>query len=96
MANLAVVASSGDNVATAISDLTAGTTVLLTIGGKNCCLLLLQDIPFGHKLALCDITKGQQVIKYGESIGIASRDIPQGAYVHVHNVDSQRGRGDLE
>lgn len=96
MAHLAVIASQRDTVATAISDLAAGTVVSLVIGGKNINILLTQNIPFGHKLALFDISKGQQVIKYGESIGIATQDIPQGSYVHIHNLDSQRGRGDLE
>ena len=54
------------------------------------------DIPFGHKFALRDIAQGELIIKYGEEIGVASRDIAQGTYVHVHNLDSMRGRGDLE
>jgi altronate dehydratase small subunit len=52
------------------------------------------DIPYGHKIALYDIPKGEQVIKYGLSIGTASQDIQPGDYVHVHNVESNRGRGD--
>ena len=57
---------------------------------------LLSDVPYGHKIALCDIKKGEEIIKYGEAIGAASRDIAAGDYVHIHNMDSQRGRGDLE
>jgi len=52
------------------------------------------DIPYGHKVALYDIPKGEQVIKYGLSIGTASQDIQPGDYVHIHNVESNRGRGD--
>jgi altronate dehydratase small subunit len=96
MAQRVIIASKEDNVATALSDLTAGTDISLQLEDKNICILLAQDIPFGHKLALSTIRKGEQVIKYGESIGIATRDIPQGSFVHIHNVDSQRGRGDLE
>ena len=53
------------------------------------------DIPYGHKIALRDITKGETVIKYGLSIGSTTEDIKAGAHVHIHNVESNRGRGDL-
>lgn len=54
------------------------------------------DVPYGHKIAVCGIKKGEQITKYGEEIGIATKDIARGEYVHVHNLDSMRGRGDLE
>ena len=38
----------------------------------------------------------EQIIKYGEEIGVATHEIKRGEYVHVHNLDSMRGRGDLE
>ena len=56
---------------------------------------VIGDVPYGHKIAVKDITKGEQIIKYGEEIGIATADIKRGEYVHVHNLDSMRGRGDL-
>ena len=46
-----------------------------------------QAIAFGHKIAIDDIKKGDDVIKYGESIGIAKEDISQGEWVHTHNVE---------
>lgn len=46
------------------------------------------DIPAGHKIALCDIKKGEQIIKYGFSIGKAKQDIKKGEHVHTHNVRS--------
>ena len=55
-----------------------------------------QDVPFGFKIALTDISKGEQIHKYGESIGIASAHIKLGDMVHVHNLDGSKGRGDLE
>lgn len=45
-------------------------------------------IPAGHKFALRDIKQGDYVIKYGEIIGKATQDIPQGEWVHTHNVKS--------
>lgn len=53
------------------------------------------DVPYGHKIALRDIAKGEPIMKYGESIGAASHDIKKGDYVHIHNMDAMRGRGDL-
>jgi altronate hydrolase len=46
----------------------------------------LEAIPAGHKLALRDIPKGENVLKYGMPIGRASADIPRGAWVHTHNL----------
>ena len=46
-----------------------------------------EEIPLGHKIALCTIAAGDMVIKYGVPIGRASRDIPQGSHVHTQNVE---------
>lgn len=46
------------------------------------------DIPFGHKIALCDIKKGENIIKYGNPIGHASADIKKGEWVHSHNLET--------
>jgi altronate dehydratase len=80
-----------DNVAVALTDLAA----LSEVSVAGSCLLLRGDVPFGHKAALVDIRLGRPVIKYGEQIGIATRDIAAGEHVHIHNVESTRGRGDL-
>lgn len=54
---------------------------------------LTEDIPQGHKFALYDIPKDTAVIKYGNSIGIACADIPEGSWIHTHNMKT--GLGDL-
>ena len=54
-----------------------------------------EAIASGHKIALTRIAAGEAVLKYGNPIGIASQDIEIGAHVHMHNVASTRGRGDL-
>ncbi len=41
------------------------------------------------------VAVGEEVRKYGEVIGLANAPISPGDHVHVHNVESQRGRGDL-
>ena len=52
------------------------------------------NVPFGHKIAYKEIKKGEKIIKYGECIGGALCDIKKGEYVHVHNLEALRGRGD--
>lgn len=64
--------------------------------GNSFTMTIFADIPYGHKVALGDIRVGEDIIKYGESLGEATKDITKGDYVHVHNLDSKRGRGDKE
>jgi altronate hydrolase len=40
----------------------------------------------GHKVALRDIAKGENIIKYGYPIGHALEDIKEGEHVHTHNI----------
>jgi altronate dehydratase small subunit len=84
-----------DNVATSLADLEPGMEVRVRWGKEVTRLKSLEKIPFGFKLALIDLSKGSKVIKYGETIGVASRDIKTGQMVHVHNIEGARGRGDL-
>ncbi len=67
-----------DNVAVAAEALAKGASV----NGMS----VLDDIPAGHKIALCDIAEGSPVIKYGYRIGIADKDIKKGGWVHTHNI----------
>ena len=87
-----------DNVATIFANgVTDGTMVEVhDPSGQVETIEAIGDIPYGHKIALMAISKGDIIVKYGEEIGMASRDIQKGEYVHVHNLDSMRGRGDLE
>ena len=81
---LALKVSDDDNVATIFAEgITDGTEV--EIRDKK---------GTGHKIAVTTIKKGELIKKYGEEIGIATADIKKGEYVHVHNLDSMRGRGD--
>jgi altronate dehydratase small subunit len=85
-----IVLDESDNVATAIVDIAKGEEV--EAGAHR--VTAAEDIPFGHKIALTALAHGATILKYGESIGLAEGDIARGACVHVHNTDSQRGRGD--
>lgn len=87
-----------DNVATIFANgINAGDEVEIRDKKGDCEVIeVLHPIPYGHKLALRDIKPGELIVKYGEEIGIATRFISKGAYVHVHNLDSMRGRGDWD
>jgi altronate dehydratase len=87
----ALVISPRDNVATALQPLAAGQTI--TINGQS--ITVVESTPRGHKIALRQICKGEDVVKYGSTIGTATCDIQPGVHVHTHNVASGRGRGDL-
>ncbi|SFS05007.1 galactarate dehydratase [Granulicella pectinivorans] len=45
-------------------------------------LVLAEDVPEAHKVALVAIPAGAPVIRYGVLIGHAEQDIPQGGWVH--------------
>jgi altronate hydrolase len=45
-----------------------------------------EDIKIGHKIAIHDISSGDFVIKYGQVIGKAFKDISKGDLVHSHNL----------
>ncbi len=92
----AIVIDVKDNVATALRQLGKGDPVQVEIEGEPMEVVLTQDIPFGHKFALKNIAQGQAIMKYGEAIGLAIQPIKQGEHVHVHNVESQKGRGDKQ
>ncbi len=64
-----------DNVAVALND--------IKVDGN--------EIPFGHKVALVDIKKGENIIKYGYPIGHALVDIKKGEHVHTHNLKTNLG-----
>lgn len=46
------------------------------------------NIPFGHKVALFDMQKGDNVIKYGYPIGHLTCDVKKGEHIHSHNLET--------
>lgn len=76
-----------DNVAVALKKLAAGEQAT----GKGLAgFPALEEIPASHKLALRDISAGEEIIKYGETVAVSTRDIKKGEWVHTHNLESQR------
>ena len=86
----AIIMKPTDNVCTVVESVEAGTSVT----ADDFTVTAAEKIPFGHKVAIAAIAKGQEVRKYGETIGLATCDIRLGQHVHVHNMESRRGRGD--
>lgn len=76
-----------DTVAVALRPLEKGSC--FSVDGEN--VTVTEDIPQGHKFALCDIRQGEPVMKYGARIGLATEDIRKGAWVHTHNLKTALG-----
>ncbi|MBO4981407.1 MAG: altronate dehydratase [Lachnospiraceae bacterium] len=80
-----------DNVVVALNTIPAGTEIAVETpeGTKN--VTSLEEIPAGHKMAVCDIPEGGEVIKYGYRIGNAKEAIKAGNWIHTHNVKTALG-----
>ncbi len=81
-----------DNVATVTSGVSKGERVEV-LSPEGSILMrpeALVDVPFGHKIALKPLTRGDEVSKYGEVIGVASTGVEVGEWLHTHNVESVR------
>lgn len=47
------------------------------------------NLETGHKIALCDIAEGADIIKYGYPVGYATENIKEGDAVHSHNMKTK-------
>jgi altronate dehydratase small subunit len=74
-----------DNVATLLAD-AAGVVEVRGAGTQS--LTVRERITGGHKVALRDIAVDEAVIKFGVRIGHATRPMPRGTWVHLHNLAS--------
>lgn len=79
--------STKDNVMIALKDLKKGKIIKV----ENEKIQLKEDILQGHKFAIQEVHKGQEVIKYGYEIGYAIKNIEKGEWVHTHNIKTQLG-----
>ncbi|NEU31403.1 UxaA family hydrolase [bacterium LRH843] len=87
----AFVIDQSDNVAVALTDLDAGETCTVRIDEKVETIQVLEDVKFGHKIALSDLSKDDPVYKYGEVIGKMKEGIQKGSWIHSHNMYCERG-----
>ena len=81
-----------DNVATTTSEVEAMEQLEVISPDGNVILKpkVTEPIPFGHKIAIKPIKKGENIVKYGEIIGVATQPVKAGAWVNTHNVGSAR------
>lgn len=82
-----LVVNDKDNIGVLVGDLKKGEITNLddqSIESK-------EDIKFGFKIAIKDITQGDYIYKYGYPIGTASKDISIGEMVHIHNIEGNLG-----
>lgn len=82
-----------DNVGVVVvEDLTAGTDMLCVVTDDNSDfnLVVSDDVPIGHKVALKDLAEGDTAIKYGQDIGRIVEDVKKGHHVHTHNLKTKR------
>lgn len=86
MTKYAKLIESNDNIVTVLDEVAASEEVTVIVQGQKNNYVSNNEIPFGHKLAIKDIKKGEEVVKYGFKIGTASIDIAEGDWVHTHNV----------
>ena len=64
-----------DNVAITVDRVSAGSEVMEGVVAS-------QDIPQGHKIALCDIPAGGQIVRYGVVLGYAIDPIAKGQWIN--------------
>lgn len=92
MAHKFLVHYAGDHVGVAVKDILAGEEVEGVIMENDATISIKakDNIPLGHKIALADLKEGEQVIKYRLPIGVTTKPISVGDYVHTHNLKTAR------
>jgi len=69
-----------DNIVIALRDLGSGSTV------PDVAVPLAGPVSRGHKIAARAVAQGENVIRYGQIIGVATRPIAAGEHIHTHNL----------
>ncbi|OCG47181.1 altronate hydrolase [Gilliamella sp. Choc5-1] len=80
-----------DNVIIALEPLHQGDIIISEPLVTQHQIIVLQDIPSGHKIAIKPIEQGENIVKYGFPIGHATQAIKIGEHVHTHNVKTNLG-----
>jgi len=79
-----------DDVAVAARDLVPGEEVAAGSAGGGS-VVVRDAVPRGHKVALRAVATGEPVHKYGQVIGVATREVLPGDHVHAHNLGFEEG-----
>lgn len=80
----AILLHPSDNVVVCRRNVVAGESLIV----EGHTLIAKGDVELGHKIARNAIPAGSPVVKYGMSIGVSTRDILPGEWVHLHNMKS--------
>lgn len=80
-----------DTVVVALRTIAPGEVLNVEVQGVAGQITALEEIPAGHKMAVCDIPADGEIIKYGCRIGNAKEDIRAGAWIHTHNIKTALG-----
>lgn len=88
MAINALIMDETDNVATLVNDVAKGDEVQYKLGEELQSLVAEEDVPYCHKIALKDLKAGDEVIKYGESLGKLTEDVKKGYWISDRNLKS--------
>ena len=75
-----IILNEKDNIGIATMDIPKNVETNLNLISKD-------RIPYGHKISLKKIDKGEYVYRYGQIIGITRFDIGIGMHVHSHNLE---------
>lgn len=84
----ALLMDSKDNVVTCVEEVSAGNEVCYQEQGAAKTLTAEDKIPYCHKIALRDLAAGEEIIKYGESLGKLVQAVAKGHWVSDQNLKS--------
>ena len=79
-----------DNVVTCLVPIKKDDSII--VDGEK--ITVNDNIKRYHKIAIKDLNQGDVVYKYGQIIGMTTQKAKKGDYIHEHNLESTRGRGD--
>ncbi len=84
----ALLLNTRDNVVTCVTEVKAGEEVVYRQDDSLIRFTAREGIPYCHKVALSDLETGDEVIKYGETIGRTLKPIAKGTLVNENNIYS--------
>jgi SAF domain-containing protein len=88
---IALVLSQRDHVGVVLDDVSKGGIVEFrnAEGTSYGSVVARTDIPFGHKIARESRRRREQLLRYGQPIGIVTAELAAGDHVHTHNLISK-------
>ncbi|WP_019908565.1 UxaA family hydrolase [Paenibacillus sp. HW567] len=75
--------SQRDQVVIALRSFQAGERLEVEEGAE---IVIQEDVAKGHKILTVPVSEGEDILKFGYSIGKAKADLEPGVWVHTHNL----------